>query len=259
MPGELLTSREGSTLILTLSDAATRNALSTQVHAAGVEALDIAESDDSVRVVVLRGAGEHFSSGTPNHCLEEWRHVGASAPADAAAQLNQWIESLRAFPKPVVAAVEGVAIGAGMALVLACDLVVAASDSHFAMSQGKLGLTPEGGGSWHLARLLPRSLALELLWLGDALTATRLHSLGLVTRVTDKGQALTVALSLADALGAMAPNAVASAKELVARAALAPLSEHLEAERRHFVTSLLHENGTEGLQALAEQRSPAFR
>ena len=87
----------------------------------------------------------------------------------------------------------------------------------------------------------------------------RLHALGLVNRVTDKGQALAEALALADKLAAMAPNAVAGAKELVARAALSPLAEHLEAERRQFIVNLFHDNGDEGLKAFFEKRLPVFR
>src|ERR1043165_9514153 len=159
MPSELLTSREGSTLILTLSDPATRNTLSPQVYAAGVEALNMAESDDSVRVVILRGDGEHFCTGGDLNRILGLRQTGPEAQAESIALFHQLIESLRAFPKPVIAAVEGYAAG-GMSLALACDLIVAASDAKFVMSYGKVGLTPDGGGSWHLAHALPRALAL---------------------------------------------------------------------------------------------------
>ena len=146
-----------------------------------------------------------------------------------------------------------------MSLALACDLVVAAADAKFVMSYAKVGLTPDGGGSWHLARMLPRALALELLWLATPVTGERMHALGLVNRVTDKGQALAEALGLAAKLAAMAPNAVAGAKELVARAALSPLAEHLEAERQQFIANLFHDNGGEGLKAFFEKRPPQFR
>jgi enoyl-CoA hydratase/carnithine racemase len=102
-------------------------------------------------------------------------------------------------------------------------------------------------------------VALEMLWLAGPMKPERLLALGLVNRVTDKGQALAEALALADRLAAMAPNAVAGAKELVARAALSPLGEHLEAERRQFIVNLFHDNGGEGLTAFFEKRPPAFR
>ena len=259
MPSELLTSREGPALILTLSDPATRNTLSPQVYAAGIEALNIAEADDSVRAVVLRGDGEHFCAGGDLHRIVAQRQAGPDAQAESVARFHLFIDSLRAFPKPVIAAVEGYAAGGGMSLALACDLIVAAADAKFVMSYGKVGLTPDGGGSWHLARGLPRALALELLWLADRVTPQRLHELGLVNRVTDRGQALAEALALATRLAAMAPNALAGAKELVGRAPLAPLAEHLEAERALFVASLFHDNGGEGLKAFFEKRPAAFR
>jgi enoyl-CoA hydratase/carnithine racemase len=259
MPSELLTSREGATLVLTLSDPATRNTLSPQVYAAGVEALNMAESDATLRAVVLRGAGDHFCTGGDLNRIAALRQTGPQAQAESIALFHQLIESLRAFPKPTLAAVEGWAAGGGMSLALACDLVVAASDARFVMSYGRVGLTPDGGGSWHLARTLPRALALEALWLAAPFSAERLHALGLVNRVTDKGHAFVEALAIAERLAAMAPNAIAGAKELVARAPHSTLREHLEAERQQFIANLFHDNGGEGLRAFFEKRPPAFR
>jgi enoyl-CoA hydratase/carnithine racemase len=259
MPSELLTSRDGPALILTLSDPATRNTLSPQVYTAGVEALNMAESDDGVRAVIVRGDGEHFCGGGDLNRITRVRQEGPEAQAQSIGQFHQLIESLRAFPKPTIAAVEGFAAGGGMSLALACDLVVAAADAKFVMSYSKVGLTPDGGSTWHLARSLPRALALELIWLATPVKADRLHALGLVNRVTDKGQALAEALAIAAQLAAMAPNAVAGAKELVARATHSPLTEHLRAEQQQFITNLFHDNGAEGLKAFFEKRPPRFR
>nr|MBA3624728.1 enoyl-CoA hydratase [Methylibium sp.] len=119
-------------------------------------------------------------------------------------------------------------------------------------------LSPDGGGSWHLARFLPRALALELLWLGEATTPRQLQNWGLVNRVTDSGEALPQALRMAEELAAFAPNALASAKELVNQARVRTLGEHLAAESTHFVDNLFHANGAEGLQAFFEKRTPRF-
>jgi enoyl-CoA hydratase/carnithine racemase len=259
MPSELLSTRDGATMVLTISDPATRNTLSPQVYTAGVEALNIAESDASVRAVILRGDGEHFCAGGDLNRIQGLRQAGPQAQAESIALFHAFVDSIRSFPKPVIAAVEGWAAGGGMSLALACDLVVAASDARFAMSYARLGLTPDGGGSWHLTQALPRALALELLWLAGPVGAPRLHELGVVNRVTDKGQALPEALGLAAQLAAMAPNAIAAAKDLVARARTATLADHLEAERRQFVEQLFHDNGAEGLKAFAEKRPPQFR
>src|ERR1700759_3645020 len=114
MPSELQTAREGSTLILTLSDPATRNTLSPQVYAAGVEALNMAESDASVRTVILRGDGEHFCTGGDLNRIIGLRQTGPEAQAESIALFHQLIESLRAFPKPGIAPGEGFAAGGGM-------------------------------------------------------------------------------------------------------------------------------------------------
>lgn len=258
MTAQLLTQRRDATLVLTLSDPTARNALSPQVSAAAVEALGVAETDASVRAVVLSGDGAHFCSGGNLRRLAANRAAGRATQEQHVQVFHQFIEALRTHPKPVIAAVEGAAAGGGFSLALACDLIVAAEDARFSMGYGRVGLSPDGGGSWHLAQSLPRALTLELLWLGDAATARQLQGWGLVNRVTDSGEALAQALRLADELAAFAPNALASAKELVSQAPLRALGEHLGAERMHFVDNLFHANGAEGLQAFFQKRAPRF-
>ena len=258
MPSELVTERHGSTLVLTISDPPTRNTLSAQVIAAGIEALGAAESNAAIRAIVLRGAGEHFCAGGNINGLVERRADGRDAQRQMLEHLRHLVESIRAYPKPVIAAVEGAAAGAGFSLALACDLIVAATDARFVMSHAKLGLSPDGGGTWSLARNLPRALALRLIWLADPITAEALHGYGLVTTVCPRGDAMPEALALAERLATLAPNAVASAKELVDRAGGALLAEHLRTERDHFVDNLFHDNGHEGLQAFLGKRAPRF-
>lgn len=258
MTAELRTERRDATLLLTISDPSARNALSPQVYAAGIEALDVAEADAAVRAVVLRGDGVHFCAGGHLGRLSANRQQGREAQQRAIGMFHQFVGALRSFPKPVIAAVEGAAAGGGFSLALACDLIVAAEDARFSLGYGRVGLSPDGGGSWHLARALPRALALELLWLGDALTARDLQSRGLVNRVTDSGQALSEALRLARQLGACAPNAVASAKELVNGAGTNSLDQQLDAERDHFLDNLFHDNAAEGLQSFFDKREPRF-
>jgi enoyl-CoA hydratase/carnithine racemase len=259
MPAELLSERVGSTLVLTLSDAATRNTLSEQVIAAGIEALVVAESDPQLRCVVLRGAGAHFCAGGNLQGLVERRRSGPPAQVRMLEHLHQFIEAIRAVPKPVIAAVEGAAAGAGFSIALACDLIVAAEDARFSLSYGRLGLSPDGGATWSLMQALPRALVQQWLWLAEPVTARQLHGLGLVGWVGDSGQALAEALRLADRLATMAPNALASAKELLQGCADGrSLHAQLAAERDHFVVNLFHANGAEGLAAFLEKRPPKF-
>jgi len=258
MPSELLSEHQGAALVLTISDPATRNTLSEAVLTAGIEALNTAESDDQVRCVVLRGAGGHFCAGGNLQGLMARRDAGPQAQTRMLERLHQWIEALRAFPKPVIAALEGAAAGAGFSIALACDLIVAAEDARCLLSYAKLGLSPDGGASWQLAQALPRQLATQLLWLAEPVSARQLHGWGLVHTVTDSGQALAGALALAERLAAMAPNALASVKELLQAAPGHTLAQQLGAERDHFVVNLFHANGGEGLQAFVAKRPPRF-
>ena len=258
MPCELLTERHGAVLVLTLSDPASRNSLSAQAIAAGIEALNMAESDAQIRAVVLRGDGAHFCAGGNLQGLLERRRAGPPAQVEMLEQLHQFIEALRVFPKPVIASVEGAAAGAGFSLALACDLIVATEDARFILSHARLGLSPDGGATWRLAQALPRALVQQLVWLGEAVSARQMHQWGLVGSVTDTGQAFTEALRLAHRLADMAPNALASGKELVQQAGDRTLALQLDAERDHFVRNLFHANGAEGLQAFIDKRPANF-
>ncbi len=258
MPSELISERREGTLVLTLSDPATRNSLSAQACSAGIEALGTAESDPSIRCVVLRGDGQHFCAGGNLQRLQRVRHEQPEVQAASMEHFHGWIEAIRTCPKPVIGAVEGWAAGGGCSLALACDLIVAAEDAKFIMSYGRIGLSPDGGASWHLARLLPRAAALKMLWLPEPMDARQWLEWGLLSELAPPGQALTVALALAGRLAGMAPNAVASVKELIATAPMRELRPHLDAERDHFVRNLFHPNGGEGISAFVDKRAPRF-
>src|SRR3982750_715839 len=258
MPSELLTEGRGTTLVLTISDPPTRNTLSAQVIAAGIEALGVAESDPEVRCVVLQGAGGHFCAGGNVQGLIERRAAGPAAQRRMLEHLHHWIETMASYPKPIVAAVEGAAAGAGFSLALACDLVVAASDARFIVSHAKLGISPDGGVTARLAERLPPALVKQMIWLAEPVAATTLHQHGLVALVSLPGGALADALILAERLAPLAPGAVASVKELVAQAPRRSLAEQLGAERDHVLATLFSADGAEGLQAFVEKRAPRF-
>jgi enoyl-CoA hydratase/carnithine racemase len=259
MPSELLTERRGTTLVLTISDPASRNTLSAQVIAAGIEALGVSESSRDVRAVVLQGAGAHFCAGGNVQGLGERRAAGESAQRTMLERLHHWIEAIAVYPKPVIAAVEGAAAGAGFSLALACDLIVAAEDSRFVMSHAKLGLSPDGGATSRLVEAVPTGLVKRWLWLAEPVSAATLHDHGLVATLARPGYALDEALALADRLAAMAMGAIASVKELVAQAPRSSLVDQLASERDHFLANLFDADGAEGLQAFVEKRAPRFR
>lgn len=237
MTTELQTERQGQTLVMTLSGPATRNALSPQVYAAGIETLNMAESSPDVRAVVLTGAGDHFCAGGDLQRLAHNRHHDMQAQGGTLDAFHQWVEALRSFPKPVIAAVEGVAAGGGVSLALACDLIVASESARFVMAYNKVALSPDGGASWHLAKALGRNRALECLWLGEQQSAQQWQALGLVSRLAPAGMALDHALQLAEQLAQVAPQVLTSVKELV-NDADRPLRAHLDAEKQQFLVNL---------------------
>ena len=259
MAGSLKSTSDGRTLILTLSNPEFRNALGPEIYAAGIEALNAAENNPEIRSVVITGEGSVFCAGGNLQRLQANRRESPDVQARSIDALHNWIDSIRTYPKPVIAAVEGAAAGAGFSLALACDFLVVADNAVFVMSYSTVGLSPDGGGSWSLARALPRALASELLMGGERIGAERLHSLGLVNRVTAAGGALSEALQLAARLNARAPNVLASIKELINDAPANTLNQQLDSERDHFVRNLHHANGGEGIEAFLQKRPAQYR
>ncbi len=258
MTAQLIGSSVGSTLILTVSNPEFRNALGPEMYAAGVEALNAAESSPDVRSVIITGADGVFSAGGNLQRLQANRQKSPEHQAQSIEGLHNWIEAIRAFPKPVMAAVEGAAAGAGFSLALACDLIVAARDSLFVMAYSNIALSPDGGASWSLSRAVPRQLASELLMCGERMGAERLHALGVVNRLAESGQALAVALAMADNINARAPNAIASIKELLSETDGSNLNLQLARERDHFVKNLHHPNAGIGISAFLNKQKPTY-
>ena len=259
MSAQLKSTNQGQTLILTLSDPASHNALGPAMYAAGIEALNVAETNPDIRSVVITGEGAHFCAGSDVHRLQADLEQTAEFQAQTIESLHNWMEAIRTFPKPVIAAVEGSALGSGFSLALMCDLVVAADNSEFAMTYSHLGLSPDAGGSWNLAHALPHQLATELLLLGDRISAKRLHELGVVNRVVDSGHALTQALVMAERINDRAPNVMNSIKELVNDAGTHHMTHHLAQERNHFVKNLHHTNAGIGIQAFLNKEIPHYK
>ncbi|HYR24431.1 MAG TPA: enoyl-CoA hydratase family protein [Aquabacterium sp.] len=255
MSTELQTARQGSTLVMTLSGPATRNALSPQVYAAGIETLNVAESNPEVRAIVLTGAGGHFCGGGDLQRLAHNRVHDLARQGDNLDAFHQWVDALRSFPKPVIAAIEGVAAGGGVSLALACDQIVAAENARFVMAYSKMALSPDGGSSWHLTRAVGRAKALELLWLGQEQTAQEWARLGLIQRLAPAGSVLDEALRYAERLAQVAPGVLASIKELVNDAPDQALSPHLAAEKQHFLVNLTQPAAGQAMEAFLQKRS----
>ena len=148
MPAELQSTSQGQTLILTLRNPERRNAIDPVMYAAGVEALGVAESSPDIRSVVITGSDGMFCSGGNLQRLLANRQQPPEVQAQSIEGLHNWIETIRTYPKPVIAAVEGAAAGAGFSLALACDFIVAARNAVFVMAYSNVALSPDGGASW---------------------------------------------------------------------------------------------------------------
>lgn len=232
-----------------------RNALGPEIYAAGIEVLNASESNPDVRSVIITGEGSNFCAGGNLNRLLANRQLPRDVQNASIEGLHNFIECIRTHPKPVIAAVEGAAAGAGFSLALACDLLVAARNSLFVMSYSTVGLSPDGGGSWQLSQKLPANLAMEWMLTAERQSAERLYALGLINRLSEAGNALQAALLLASNINNRAPNALASIKELVQAAQTSDLHTHLDAERLHFVNNLHHPNAQEGIEAFLSKRT----
>ena len=258
MPAELKSTSQGQTLVLTLSNPEFRNALGPEIYGAGIEAMNVAENNPDIRSIVIVGEGDIFCAGGNLQRLLANRQQDPEVQRQSIEGLHNWIEAIRTFNKPVIAAVEGFAAGAGFSLALACDFLVAADDARFVMSYSQVALSPDGGASWSLLRALPRQLAIEILMCSPRVTAQRLADLGVVNQLAPRGQALTQALALAEQLNSRAPNVLASVKELLNDASETSLHHQLAHEREHFVRNLHHANAEIGIQAFLNRQAPHY-
>ncbi|MEW5862160.1 MAG: oxepin-CoA hydrolase, alternative type [Pseudomonadota bacterium] len=251
--------RHGRVLELAMSNPAQRNALTPEISAAVTRALRLAAEDDSIGAVVLRGEGEHFCAGGNLKSLAELR---ASQPKAALveriAAVNELARALRSTPRPVIAAVEGHAAGAGFSIALGCDLVVAAENALFTMAYVRIGVSPDGGGSWFLAHALPPQLAAEAALTARPLPAALLARFGVVNRVVSPGRAREEALAWAAEIAAGATAAIGRTKRLLGEARTQDLSRHLERERESFAAGFFGPEGAEGLAAFLEKREASF-
>ncbi|GAA4347955.1 2-(1,2-epoxy-1,2-dihydrophenyl)acetyl-CoA isomerase PaaG [Variovorax defluvii] len=259
----VLIAQSGAVRTLRLNRPEALNSFNSQLHAALMAALDAAAADAEVRCVVLGGSGRAFCSGQD---LSDPMVAPDFSPGAAPKDLGQVIESLyaplvmrlRSMPVPVVAAVHGVAAGAGANLALACDLVVAGRSASFIQAFAKIGLVPDTGGTWLLPRLVGPARALGLAMLGDKLPAEEAAQMGLIWKcVDDDALSLTVE-ELAQRLAAMPTRALVATRQALAAAQQTDLPTALAHE-----AALQRELGAaadyrEGVEAFRAKRLPRF-
>jgi 2-(1,2-epoxy-1,2-dihydrophenyl)acetyl-CoA isomerase len=251
---EVETTREGAVLTITLNRPDVLNAFNAAMHKGLAAALKEARGPD-VRAVVITGAGRGFCVGQD---LTEFKE----ASGDIGARLRQTyhlnVLAVRALEKPVIAAVNGAAAGAGMSFACACDLRIAADSASFVPAFVNIGLVPDSGGSYFVTRILGPARAFEWLASGRKLTAAEAHGWGLVSEVVEADGLAARAAEVAAHFAALPTRAVGMTKRLIDRAPNATLEQQLEREADLQTAATKTEDFKEGVAAFLEKRPPQF-
>lgn len=258
MSDALLTRREGPVLVLSNHNAAARNALTPAYYLAVKAGLQAAADDPAVGAVILTGEGGHFCAGGDLRQLLLRRELPVAQRLEKLEQLHDLIRCVVNCPKPVIAAVEGAAAGAGLSLALACDMLVSARNAAFSVAYVKVGLTPDGGATAFLAEFVSRQVLTELCLTGERISGERLHALGAVNRLAEPGQALSVALTLAHQVSEGPAQAMARIKDLCRHAHRSELEVQLGREARHMVLAQESAESLEGIGAFLDKRPARF-
>jgi 2-(1,2-epoxy-1,2-dihydrophenyl)acetyl-CoA isomerase len=247
---------DGPVATLTLDRPEALNALTVPVKVALREALETLASDRSVRAVVLTGAGRAFCAG--QDLAEREQPDAEPLDVELRERYNPIIRALRSMGQPIIAAVNGVAAGAGASLAFACDLRIASEEARFVLAFGRIGLVPDSGATWFLPRLVGPAKAAELAFVADPVDAADALRIGLVSKVVPADQLMVEARALADRIAEGAPIAVALTKQALQRSASMPLDEALTTEAELQGIAGTSADHAEGLAAFRERRRPRF-
>jgi 2-(1,2-epoxy-1,2-dihydrophenyl)acetyl-CoA isomerase len=252
---EVETTREGAVLTITLNRPDVLNAFNTEMHEGLAAALEEARGPD-VRAVVVTGAGRGFCVGQD---LTEFKEASGDIGSRLRETYHRNVLAVRALEKPVIAAVNGPAAGAGMSFACACDLRIAADAASFVPAFINIGLVPDSGGSYFVTRILGPARAFEWLASGRKLTAAEAHAWGLVSEVVEADALAARAAEVAAQLAALPTRAVGMTKRLIDHAANATLEQQLEREADLQTAATQTEDFREGVAAFLEKRPPRFQ
>lgn len=240
--------------LLRINRPEARNALNLEVRQALVAELAAAAADANVLAVVITGNDKAFAAGAD---LREMRDLG---PIELMQRgVHKLWDEIAAFPKPLIAAVNGFALGGGCELALHCDIIIAGDGAKFGQPEVKLGLLPGGSGTQRLVRAIGKYKAMLMILSGDIISAREASEMGLVSRVVGDGEVVDHAVALASGIARNGPVAVQLAKEAVLAGQDASLATALSLERKAFWLTFATEDKTEGISAFLEKRPPAFK
>lgn len=253
MTSHLLTEVQGHVGVATLNRPEVLNALSIELMDALIQAFEAWDRDPNVRVMVLTGGEKVFAAGAD---------IGEMANASVVDMIERnnlarWLR-LKAIRKPIIAAVNGFALGGGCELAMICDMIIASESARFGQPEINIGVIPGAGGTQRLTRAIGKYRAMEVVLNNRFVTAREACDAGLVTRVVTREQCIAEAMKLAGEIASRAPLAVRAAKEAVLKADEMSLSEGLEFERKLFYSLFATEDQKEGMRAFIEKRSPHY-
>lgn len=253
-PDELLIERPSSEVVVfRLNRPQVRNALNLAVRAHLAEEITRAAVNPDIRCLIVTGSEAAFAAGAD---IGEMANAG---PAEVmASELPKYLRMIAECSKPLIAAVEGYALGGGLELALCADIIVAGEGARLGLPEVKLGILPGGGGTQRLARLVGTKRAMLLLMTGKMFSAAEGLAMGVVSEVAATGQALARALEIAAEIAAMPPISVRQIKEVVNAGLNMPLDTALAMERRAFAMQFATHDQKEGMRAFLEKRKPKF-
>src|SRR5712675_1822954 len=247
---EILTEQSGNILRVELNRPAKKNAMTSRMYEALADIFNEAARDERARVVLWHGAGDSFCAGND---IEDFLKNPPGPGESPQARLEN---ALVDFDKPLIAAVQGVAIGGGTTMLTHCDFVFAGRSAQFRMPFVDLALVPEFGSSWSVPARIGHVRAAELLLLGSPFDSERARELGLVTRVVDDHTLLQMASETARALAAKPAGALQASKRLMKRAVREQIKAAMKAENEEFSRQVRSEEAREALTAFLEKRRP---
>jgi len=249
---DIVTERSGAILRVELNRPAQKNAMTAGMYTGLADTLRKAATDEAVRVVLWHGAGDAFCAGND---------IGdflKNPPAPGELPQAHLMDALIGFEKPIVAAVQGAAIGGGTTMLTHCDFVYAGESAKFQMPFINLGLVPEFGSSFSIPARVGHLRAAALILLGEPFDSARAAELGLVTSVVPDHQLFATATETAQKLAAKPSSALRASKRLMKHASIGPLREAVTIENREFVERLRSAEAKEALSAFLEKRKPDF-
>jgi enoyl-CoA hydratase/carnithine racemase len=240
-------------VVLRINRPQVRNALNLEVRAGLAEAVTRYSTDNTVRCMVVTGSDVAFAAGAD---IGEMAEAG---PVEVMARnVQKYWRAIMDCPKPLIAAVEGFALGGGLELALCADIIIAGEGAKLGLPEVKVGILPGGGGTQKLARLVGRHRAMLLIMTGRMFGAAEALSMGVVSEVAPTGQALARAIDVAREIAAMPPISIMQIKEIVNAGVNAPLETALMLERKAFQLQFATRDQKEGMRAFLEKRKPKF-